>query len=166
MARQYAQKSTAQIYQQNSSHWCKLRRMWRNNILFWPKSIWTAVTEDHRLGGLQITEIYFSYCWRLGSPRSRRRQMCCLVRTCFLVHGWPSLHCVLMWQPPGLPWCSAVKNTPANAGDAGSVAGWRRSPREGNGNPLQYSCLQNPMDRGAWRARVHEVAKSRTRLSD
>ena len=55
-----------------------------------------------------------------------------------------------------------VKNLPASAGDVrdmGSIPGWGRSPREGNGNPLQYSCLKNPMDRGAWRAIVHRVTK-------
>ena len=53
-----------------------------------------------------------------------------------------------------------------NAGDPGSVPGSGRSPGEGNGNPLQYSCLENPMDGGAWWATVQGVAKSRTRLSD
>ena len=53
-----------------------------------------------------------------------------------------------------------VKNPPANAGDAGWISGSGRSPREGHGNPLQYSCLGNPMDRGAWWAVVHGVAKS------
>ena len=56
-----------------------------------------------------------------------------------------------------------VKNLPANAGDIrdmGSIPGLGRSPGEGNGNPLQYSCLENPMDRRAWRAVVHEVAES------
>ena len=52
-----------------------------------------------------------------------------------------------------------VKNWPANAGDAGSIPGSGRSPGGGNGNPLQYSCLGNPMDRGALQARVHGVAK-------
>ena len=52
-----------------------------------------------------------------------------------------------------------VKNSPANAGDMGSVPGSGRSPGEGNGNPLHYSCLVNPMDRGAWQATVHVVAK-------
>ena len=52
-----------------------------------------------------------------------------------------------------------VKNQPANAGNAGSVAGLGRFPGEGNGNPLQYSCLGNPMDRGAWQAIVLKVAK-------
>ena len=57
----------------------------------------------------------------------------------------------------------AVKNSPANAGDvrdAGPVLGLERSPGEGNGYPLQYSWLDNPMDRGAWQATVHRVAKS------
>ena len=49
-----------------------------------------------------------------------------------------------------------------NAGDLGSIPGSGRSREEGNGNPLQYSCLGNRMDRGAWRATVHEVAKSQT----
>ena len=53
-----------------------------------------------------------------------------------------------------------------NAGDLGSIPGSGRSPGEGNGNLLQYSCLENPMDGGAWSATVHGVAKSRTRLSD
>ena len=61
---------------------------------------------------------------------------------------------------------SVVKNPPANAGDASSLPMWERSPGEENGNPVQYSCLENPMDRGAWRAAVHGVAKSWTRLSD
>ena len=54
-------------------------------------------------------------------------------------------------------------NPPANAGDAGNsgwIPGWGRSPGEGNGNPLQYSCLKNPMDRRAWQATVYRVTKS------
>ena len=59
------------------------------------------------------------------------------------------------------------KNPPANARDItdmGFIPGSGRSPGEGNGNPLQYSCLKNPMDRGAWQAIVHGVSKSWTRL--
>ena len=62
-----------------------------------------------------------------------------------------------------------VKNPPANVGDSGdigSTAGSGRSPGGGNGKPLQYSCLENPKDRGAWLATVHRVAKSQTRLSN
>ena len=55
-----------------------------------------------------------------------------------------------------------VKKSAWNAGDPGWIPGLRRSPREGNGNPLQYSCLENPIDRGAWRAMVHGVTKSQT----
>ena len=60
-----------------------------------------------------------------------------------------------------------VRNLPANAGevrDAGSIPGWGRSPGGGHGNPLQYSCLENPMDRGAWQATVHRITKSWTQL--
>ena len=60
-----------------------------------------------------------------------------------------------------------VKNLPANAGDirdAGSIPGSGRSPGEGNGNPFQYSCLENHDDREAWQATVHRVAKSQTQL--
>ena len=81
--------------------------------------------------------------------------------------------------PPSMGFSQAgLKNPPANAGDvgdAGLIPGSGRSPGGGNGNPLQYSCLvggsqysclENPMDGGAWWAAVHEVAKSLTRLSD
>ena len=65
---------------------------------------------------------------------------------------------VIKWR--GFPGGSLVKNLPANAGDTGSIPGLESFPGEGNGNPLQYSCLGNPMDRGAWRATVYGVAKS------
>ena len=66
----------------------------------------------------------------------------------------------------GFPGGSEVKASACNAGDLGLIPGLGRSPGEGNGNPLQYSCLENPMDRGAWWATVYGVAKSQTRLSD
>ena len=66
----------------------------------------------------------------------------------------------------GFPGGSVVKNLPANAGDVDSIPVLRRSPGEGNGNPLQYSGLRNPMDRGAWWAIVYGVAKSQTQLSE
>ena len=58
---------------------------------------------------------------------------------------------------------SVVKNLPASAGDAGLIPGMGKSPEEGNGNPLQYSCLENPMDWGAWQATVLGVTKSHQR---
>ena len=73
----------------------------------------------------------------------------------------------------GLLWASqvalVVKNPPAYAGDvrdAGLIPGLKRSPGRGHGNPSQYSCLENPMDRGAWQTTVHGIAKSQTRLND
>ena len=63
------------------------------------------------------------------------------------------------------PGSSVVKDLPANVGDvkdSGLIPELERSPREGNGNPLQYSCLENSMDRGAWQATAHEVTKNQT----
>ena len=62
----------------------------------------------------------------------------------------------------GFPGGLVVKNSPANAGDMGLIPGLGRSPGEGNGNPLQYSCLGNLMDRGAWWATVYGVTESNT----
>ena len=59
-----------------------------------------------------------------------------------------------------------IKNPPANAGDTALIPGFGRSPGEGNGNPLQYSCLGNPMDRETWWATVHGVTRSWTQLRD
>ena len=72
---------------------------------------------------------------------------------------------ILFLNPPS-PVGSDGKASVYNAGDIGSSPGLGRSPGEGNGSPLQYCCLENPMDRGAWYATVYGVAKSQTRLSD
>ena len=66
----------------------------------------------------------------------------------------------------GFPGGSDCKESACNAGDPSSITGLGRSPGEGSGNPFQYSCLENPMDRGAWWATVHGVTKSRTQLSN
>ena len=63
-------------------------------------------------------------------------------------------------QTLGFPGGSDSKESACNAGDPGLTPGWGRSPGVGNGNPLQYFCLENPMDRGAWQATVHGIAKS------
>ena len=73
---------------------------------------------------------------------------------------WVFLYC------RGFPGGLKGKASAHNAGDPGSIPELGRSPGEGNGNPLQYSCLENHMDGGAWEAAVHGVAKSWTRLSD
>ena len=66
----------------------------------------------------------------------------------------------------GFPGGSEVKASACNAGDLGSTPGSGRSPGEGNGNPLQYSCLENPMDREAWQPIVYGTAKSQMRLNE
>ena len=80
-----------------------------------------------------------------------------------------SLKASILWCSDffmGFPGDSEVKVSACNAGDLGSIPGSGRSPGEGNGNPLQYSCLENPMDGGAWWAAVHGIAEGRTQLSD
>ena len=72
---------------------------------------------------------------------------------------FPTMH-------PGFPGGSDGKESACNAGDPGSILGLGRCPGEGHGNPLQYSCLENAMDRGAWWDTVHGVTKNWTRLSD
>ena len=69
----------------------------------------------------------------------------------------PPLRCSLFYWH----YSSVGKETAYSAGDPGSIPGLERSPRYGNGNPLQYSCLENPMDRGAWQATVHGLASAR-----
>ena len=79
-----------------------------------------------------------------------------------------NLYILSLTNPPnmGFPGGSDGKEYACSAGDLGSIPGSGRSPGEGNGNPLQYSCLENSIDRGAQQATVHGVAKSQTRLSD
>ena len=67
-------------------------------------------------------------------------------------------------EKEGFPGSSDGKESSCNAGHSGLIPGWGRCPEEGNGYPLQYSCLESPMDRGAWQATVHGVAKSQTQL--
>ena len=76
--------------------------------------------------------------------------------------GFESQLCHLLGFPGG----SESKESACNAGDLGSMPGSGRSPGEGNGYPFQYSCLENPMDRGTWQATVHGVTKSQTRLGN
>ena len=70
------------------------------------------------------------------------------------------------WWEEGFPGGSDGEESACSVGDLGSIPGPGRSPREGNGNPLHYSCLENPMDGGTWQATVYGVTKSWTRLSD
>ena len=75
---------------------------------------------------------------------------------------WHSLHC--FWMIHCICWQASIsvsKESACNAEDPASIPGSGRSPGEGNGNPLQYSCLENPMDRGAWQATVYEITRVR-----
>ena len=69
-----------------------------------------------------------------------------------------------LYQYQGFTHTSVSKQSTCNVGDPGSIPGSERSPGEGNGNPLQYSCLENPMDRGAWQDTVHGVARGKHNL--
>ena len=80
--------------------------------------------------------------------------------------GKPSLFILCLVVVWGFPCGLDSKESACNAGDLGSIPGSGRSPGEANGNPVQCSCLENRMDRGAWWATVHGLAKSQTRLSD
>ena len=73
---------------------------------------------------------------------------------------------MVLFHQPFFPGGSESKESTCKAGDLGSIPGLGRSPGEGHGNPLEYSSLESPMDRGACQATVHRVAKSQTRLSD
>ena len=77
----------------------------------------------------------------------------------------PVLRIVIAIDSVGFPGGSEGKESACNVGDPGSIPRLGRCPGEGNGNPLQYSCLENPMDRGAWQATVHGVAEKRPRLN-
>ena len=81
-------------------------------------------------------------------------------------HGLQHARFPVHHQLQGLPYSSDGKESASCAGDLGSNPGSGRSPGEGNGNPLQYSCLENPMDKGVCRATVHRFTKSWTHLSD
>ena len=76
------------------------------------------------------------------------------------------MHIIMVTLGLGFPGGSDSQESACNAEDLGSIPGSRRSPGEGNGDPPQYSCLKNPMDRGAWQAIVHGVTKNQTRLSN
>ena len=110
--------------------------IFRSNDKFW---LWTwSSSKDTDWCNLLLNR---------GTKKWKRFPSCCQTK--------PPIG-LLMAFPGGL----VVKNLPANAGDTGSIPGLGRSPWEGNGNLLQYSCLENPMDWGGWRATVHWVAKS------
>ena len=121
---------------------------WLSHLLLLQNSSWSAVLESSTL------------CWSVWESASVNRR--------WVLQGKD--HILFIFVPVryrNFPGGSTVKNLPANEGDVGDlgpVPGLGRSPGGGHGHPLQFSCLENPKDRGAWWAMAHGVAKSRTRL--
>ena len=87
-----------------------------------------------------------------------------IYRDVYLLISNPSFVTPLPPPSMGFPGGAGVKHLPASAGDVGSIPGSGRPPGEGDGTPLQYSCLENPMEGGTWWATVHRVTMSQTRL--
>ena len=102
------------------------------------------------------------------SPQNCERDFCCVKSPAdgALVSQPQDLNTASSSLLNCFPGGSDGKESACNVGDQGSIPGLGRFPGGGHGNPLQYSCLENPMDRGAWRATVHEITKSWTQLSD
>ena len=137
---------------------------------FWKLFNWNFCWKLHIYILFQI----FSYYSLLQD--TEYSSLCCKVSLCCLFILYRSSFVsanpkFLIYPSPICRFCTytgdlVIKKSTCNAGDTGLIPGSGRSPGRGNGNLLQYSCLRNPMDRGAWRATVHGVAKSQTRLSD
>ena len=130
------------------------------------KVLWlTGLSDWSDEGGGEITMGQLYYAWRQG-------WRWCLISIANLIHLSISFPWVLIISEYGpinnhpISWPLKPRSSMTNCPDLPGTLGWERSLGEGNGYPLQYSCLENPMDRGAWRATVPGVIKSRTRLSD
>ena len=117
---------------------------------------WCAVVHGFAKSWTRLSELNWPVCEEMSLSLHPDR----------LKSSFCRLHCLGSGREmlQVFPVAQMVKSLPAMQ-DPVSIPGWGRSPG-GNGNPLQYSCLENPMDRGAWRATVHRVAKSQARLSD
>ena len=128
----------------------------------------SSLTQRSNLG-LCIAGRFFTIWATRKALNTQRRKGCCWFQSSvhdrhpFLLFTEPS---VLNTKHVGFPGGSDSKESACNAGDPDSILGLGRSPGEGNGNPLQYSCLENPVDREPWWAAVHGVAKTQTQLSD
>ena len=134
-----------------------------------------AITKYHRVGDLQTVEIHLSQFWMLkvqdgGTHMVEWSSSSCLLRILLVSsHGRrvSELCGDLFYKGTNpIPGGSNGKEFTCNAGNLGLIPGLGKSPGEGNGNPLQYSCLENSIDRGAWWATVHGVSKSCSQLSN
>ena len=147
-------------------------------------SPWNSLGQNTGMSSLSLVQGIFStqesnpglpHCRQIlyqlshkGSPRILEWVVYPFSRGSSLPRNWTRVSCISggFFTNWGFPGGSEVKVSACNAGDLGSVPGLGRFPGEGNGNLLQYSCLENHMDGGAWWATVHGVAKSQTRLSN
>ena len=121
---------------------------------------------QHHISKESILQCSAFFIVQLSQPYMTTGKTIALTRLTFVGKAMSLLFNMQSRLVMGFPGGSEVKASASNAGDLGSIPGSGRSSGEGNGNPLQYSCLENPMDGGAWWATVHGVTKSRTRLSD
>ena len=143
--------------QQESS---PLSESWASGQWQRPSGGCQAINSEHSAGAGATVLLNISKCTQkmpltTGGPSGERAYVCCQPENCRLLMGFPGGR--------------VVKNPPASAGDEKDVdliPGSGRLPGEGNGNPLQYSWLEKPMDRGAWQATDHRFTKSQTQLSD
>ena len=137
-------------------------KRWWNLLLLLPRELRSKVVRGKKSMLASI--------WRCSSPSGHRRlRVTTHVRKVVTSVVYPSLTVITSSQVhthTGFPCSSVSKESACSAGDTGSIPGLGRSPGEGKGNPLEYPCLENLMDRGAWWAAVHRVAKSQARLSD
>ena len=120
-------------------------------------------------GKLLIHTPYFTFIFQIESQRPvkhRVKSICLYTSPKVKIEKITLPTKVHIVKAMGFPRSSVGKESACKAGEPGSIPGSGRSPGEGNGNPLQYSCLENPMDGGAWQATVYGVPKSQTRLSD
>ena len=125
--------------------------------------VWSLGREDPL--GKEVATLSSIFAWRIPWEEDTGRLQS--MESQKFGHNWVTTHSghSSRYSIKGFPCGSVVKNLPANAGHADSIPASGRSPGEGNGNPLQYSYLENVMGRGAWRPTVHGIAKSRTCLS-
>ena len=114
------------------------------------------------MGSPGLWQLVGERCYILGEGyKAVRIALLLLQKPCCYHRGRICLRIKLTHREEGSPNSSDGKASACNAGDPSSIPGLGRSPEEGNGHPLQYSCLENPRDRGAWQATVHGVARAR-----
>ena len=110
--------------------------------------------------------VRFIINYNLEDETSRLRRLCCAWATSLCGRGWTLCWINIHLIAQGFPCASDSKESACNMGEMGSTPGLGRSPAEGHGYPLQYSCLKNSMHRRAWQSAVHGITKSQTWLSD